>query len=465
MGETLTSPGRALDQTLADMGEPGALPGALATGSARYARGRELGRGGMGRVCEAVDQQFKRIVAIKEVSAREPSEAALRRFTTEAIVTGHLEHPGIPTVYERGADDTGRPFYAMRRVEGRTFAKLLVETAGLDDRLALLPVVLRVAQTIGFAHDRGVVHRDIKPENVIVGSHGETVVLDWGLARVRGVPTEVTAGSLPAEPGVTLYGSAVGTPAYMAPEQARGDLELVDERSDVFALGGLLYHLLAGHPPYTGGTAREILDAARDSRSDPLELAAPRAPAALVAICQRALGRDPATRYRDAHELAGALEGFQAEAVRGKPSRAIELGANVVGAAAVAVLLAAIVAVTRVVSSLHAQGLGGTAVVAFGAAGSLVLAVEWATRRRYRLSSLGLALAVSTFLGAVAGFASGASKTFGAVVQDDALIANARATREVVLSGLYESAGLVATGAILAAFQLVLWAVAQRRGQ
>ena len=290
----------------------------LPTGSARYAHGRELGRGGMGRVLEAVDLQFSRVVAIKEITGA-PSPSTRRRFATEAIVTGHLEHPGIPSVYERGVDDKGVPFYAMRRVQGRTLSARLAEADTREKRLALLPLVTRVAQTIGFAHDRGVVHRDIKPDNILVGDHGEVVVLDWGLARVRGVPVESSGRSdLPASQNHTLHGAVIGTPAYMAPEQATGDLDRIDERSDVFALGALLFHVLTGAAPYRGKTIDEILGAAREAKLPTIPAGIP---PDLVAICTRATARDPAERHKNAHELARELEAFEARAVLGRPSR------------------------------------------------------------------------------------------------------------------------------------------------
>ena len=187
-------------------------------------------------------------------------------------------------MYERGVDAQGAPFHAMRRVQGRTLAARLAEADTREKRLALLPLVTRVAQTIGFAHDQGVVHRDIKPDNILVGDHGEVVVLDWGLARVRGVPSEGAGSSdLPASASHTVHGAVIGTPAYMAPEQASGDLDRIDERSDVFALGALLFHVLAGSAPYRGKTIDAILDEARAAKLPALPADAP---PELAAICR-----------------------------------------------------------------------------------------------------------------------------------------------------------------------------------
>ena len=173
----------------------------MPVGIARYVRGRELGRGGMGRVLEALDQQFNRSVAIKQIIVNQPAPSVVRRFANEAIVTGHLEHPGNPAGLRarRRAGSAGR-IYAMRRVPGRSLSRLLAEATTREQRLAFLPIVVRVAQTVGFAHASGVIHRDLKPDNILVGDLGETYVLDWGLARVRGAPTE-EARALPSEGG------------------------------------------------------------------------------------------------------------------------------------------------------------------------------------------------------------------------------------------------------------------------
>jgi hypothetical protein len=449
--------GIALGQTLAS--EPGAAsdeaPRVLATGSARYVRGRELGRGGMGRVFEAIDQQFNRTVAVKEVSIDAPTPATMCRFTNEAIVTGHLEHPGVPSVYERGLGSDGRPFYAMRRVQGRTLARALADADTREKRLALLPVVTRVAQTVGFAHDRGVIHRDLKPENILVGDHGETFVLDWGLARLRGVPHDTQRDTATGGAG-TLYGTVMGTPAYMAPEQASGDLDRVDERSDVFALGALLYHVLTGAAPYRGGTADELIDAARAARLRPID--ARGLPRELVAICAKATARDPGERYRNAHELARALEGFEANAVLGRPSRTVNLTFDLIAIAAAVVMVFGTYLAASQVSPVSNHGPAQYVTYAVAVVGALASAVEWATRGRYRLSSLAFAFAFMTVLLAIAGFASGLSRTV-----DAAKVLDADKFRSVVSVGVYESIGGIVAGAMLAAVQLAMWAAARRR--
>jgi len=450
----------ALGETLVHAtAEPaaGQAPRPMPTGSTRYARGRELGRGGMGQVFEATDQQFNRVIALKQ--ATNDGAAIRRRFTTEAIVTGNLEHPGIPSVYERGVDGDGRPFYAMRRIQGRTLTALIAEADTRNKRLALLPIVTRVAQTIGFAHDRGVIHRDIKPDNVMVGDHGEVVVVDWGLARVRGLPTETDGGPLPASGHDTVYGAVVGTPAYMAPEQAAGEQDRIDERSDVFALGALLYHVLTGVTPYRGASVDELLDAARAGKVAPIASVASGIPRELVAICARATARTPGDRHQDAHELADALEAFTAQAVLGRPSRGMELAVNAITAVLVLFFFVGTYVVSGQVSSSSQQGWGSYAALVFGGLGCLASVVEWSTRGRYHLAPLSLALAGVTFLLAIGGVASGMGLVFGGAAELPA----GTDIREPVAHGLYEVFGGLAIGALLTAFQLVLWAVARRR--
>jgi hypothetical protein len=347
----------------------------------------------------------------------------------------------------------------MRRAQGRTLARLLADADSRDKRLALLPVVTRVAQTIGFAHDRGVVHRDIKPDNILVGDHGETFVLDWGLARVRGVPVDDSGGASSGGDG-TQYGSVVGTPAYMAPEQAAGDLDRIDERSDVFALGALLYHVITGAAPYRADSVDALIEKAKAARIAPIVEAG--LPRELVAICERATAREPGDRYRNAHELARALEELGAHALIGRPSRAINIAFDVVMLLIMLGMVLGIYELAKFTSSLREQGLAAPFVVAFSVIGAIASAIEWRTRGRYRLGAVAFALAFITFFGAVSGFVSGLSVSLSRSlpnVGDDALF------REGVARGLYESLGSVAVAAQLAAFQLALWAFARRRVQ
>jgi hypothetical protein len=450
----------ALGETLASQTGGGSLDmPAPATGAARYVRGRELGRGGMGRVYEAVDQQFSRTVAVKQVADDVPNEALRRRFATEALVTGNLEHPGIPAVYERGFDRDGRPFYAMRRVQGRTLAQRLADADTRDKRLALLAIVTRVAQTIGFAHDRGVIHRDLKPDNILVGDHGETFVLDWGLARVRGLPIDATGTAMQSD-GATIYGAVVGTPAYMAPEQAAGDLDRIDERTDVFALGGLLYHVLTGAAPYHASSVDALIEVARGGRLAPIS--EPGLPAELIAICHRATAREPADRYRNAHELARALEDFEAASVLGRPSRTVERVVDVVMGATLLAACYGVYKASQMASSLAEQGQAARASLIIGAIGCLLSLVEWRTRGRYRLGTAGFGFALATVFIALAGAANGIGQVFHHLAAPE-VVADAESYRQQLAIGIYELIGGLATGSAFAAGQLALWAVARRR--
>jgi len=214
----------------------------------RYQMLGEHGRGGLGRVFRARDKELGRDVAVKELLQR--GSGSELRFFREALITARLEHPGIVPVHEAGRWPDGTPFYAMKLVAGRPLKELIDAAATVEDRLALIPHVLAVADAIAYAHDRRIIHRDLKPSNVMVGDFGETVVIDWGLAKdlrdTVSEPADQGPYRSPAAIGLTAAGSVLGTPAYMAPEQLTGH---ADERSDIYALGGILYHVLTGASP------------------------------------------------------------------------------------------------------------------------------------------------------------------------------------------------------------------------
>ena len=271
---------------------------------------REIARGGMGRVIEARDLRLGRQIAIKELLPKNRDVA--RRFEREARITARLQHPSIIHVYEAGTWQGGEPFYAMPIVPGRSLDKLVAEKTTLAERLALLPRVIAVADALAYAHSKNVVHRDLKPGNVLVGEFGETVVIDWGLAKDLGAhtdPKESMQLSLRATGEETVSGSVVGTPAYMPPEQARG--EVVDQRADVYSLGALLYKLLAGHAPYQGVNANDVIAQVKAGPPQDLGDREPETPPDLLAIVRKAMARDPDDRYVTASELAKDLERFQ----------------------------------------------------------------------------------------------------------------------------------------------------------
>jgi PAS domain S-box-containing protein len=293
----------------------------------RYARLRLHATGGIGRVWLARDRDLGREVALKELRPERAEHAALAaRFLQEARITGQLEHPGIVPVYEvvRRPDD-GQPFYVMRFVKGRTLSeaarayhkKRQAGEAGTLDLPVLLNAFVTVCNTIAYAHARGVLHRDLKGQNVILGDFGEVVVLDWGLAKLVGRPDEVpeTPPVLPedagADSGYTVPGQALGTPAYMAPEQAAGRTDLLDRRTDVYGLGAILYEILSGTPPFAGPSTDEVLRKVREEEPAPPQQSWPEVPPALEALCLRALAKRPEDRPAAAADLAREVQGWQ----------------------------------------------------------------------------------------------------------------------------------------------------------
>jgi tetratricopeptide (TPR) repeat protein len=276
-----------------------------------YQLGREIGRGGMGVVVEAIDMEFGRPVAVKLMSpARAGQRDAIDRFLGEARVMGRLQHPGIPAVHRVGTISDGQPYLAMRLIRGQTLADLLKERAlPSDSRPRYLQIFEQMCQTMAYAHEQGVVHRDLKPSNVMVGAFGEVQVMDWGLAKVRGDhKNRPTAEPLPPPldgvANLTREGDVVGTPAYMPPEQARGEHDRVDARADVFALGAMLCEILTGQSPYSGSDL--MLEAARQASLEPTHqrLRDCGADAELIDLTIRCLGADPDQRPADAAQLA-----------------------------------------------------------------------------------------------------------------------------------------------------------------
>ncbi|HMG23955.1 MAG TPA: protein kinase, partial [Kofleriaceae bacterium] len=295
--------------TVAGPSLPANLPPAIPP--ARYQLGGEIARGGMGRVVDAMDTRLGRSVAFKEALTADSD--ALRRFEREIRITARLEHPSIVPVHDAGESRSGTPFYVMRKVSGRPLEKLVAAADTLGERLALIPHIVDSAQAIAHAHERGVVHRDIKPSNILVGELGETVVIDWGLAKVIGEPDDHDHAT--PRPLVDLddtlktrAGIVYGTPGFMAPEQLRG--APVDERCDVYALGATLYHLLARTPPHHAKTADEMMKAAVAAPPTPIRELVSGVPPDLSTIVDKALAHDPTTRYQDARALAADLQRF-----------------------------------------------------------------------------------------------------------------------------------------------------------
>jgi hypothetical protein len=276
----------------------------------RYELGEEIARGGMGRVVEATDTRLGRVVALKEALALDAE--SLKRFERETQITARLEHPAIVPVHDAGAMSDGAPFYVMRKIGGRPLERLVATAESLNDRLALIPHVVASAHAVAHAHERGIIHRDIKPSNILCGELGETIVIDWGLAKVKGEPDEEsgTANWVIEDDDQlkTRAGIVFGTPGFMAPEQLRGNA--VNERTDVYALGATLYHLLSRKPPHHAKTADEMMRAAVRARPVPLAELVQGVPPELTTIVDKALAPDPKQRYQDARALAEDLQRF-----------------------------------------------------------------------------------------------------------------------------------------------------------
>ncbi|MBT8494094.1 MAG: serine/threonine protein kinase, partial [Deltaproteobacteria bacterium] len=272
----------------------------------------EVARGGLGRIVAAYDTRLEREVALKELMVRHPVSEA--RFEREAKVTARLEHPSIVSVHDAGVWKDGQPFYAMKLVDGQSLAGAIAETDSFEERMALLAHVIDVAEAMAYAHSQRIIHHDLKPANILVGAFGETVVIDWGLAKNLGrgeIIDEMLAddGEGAAESAYhTSEGAVLGTPAYMPPEQASG--EAVDERADVYALGALLYQVLVGKRPFFDVPAKDLLEVARRERPVPIHELVPEAPVDLLAIVDKAMANDPEDRYSNAGELADELHRF-----------------------------------------------------------------------------------------------------------------------------------------------------------
>jgi WD40 repeat protein/serine/threonine protein kinase len=325
--------------------------------SARYVIGEEVGRGGMGAILDVYDNDLQRSLAMKVMHEDDTEESSagrtpsvslkLARFIEEAQVTGQLDHPGVVPVHEMGVDPDGRIYFTMRLVHGRELREVIPDVhdeKGGWTMARALGVLLKVCETMAYAHDKGVVHRDLKPANVMVGRYGEVYVMDWGLAFTESKgEVRIQEGSSPATLSIvktdrknargsshdlfTLEGSIVGTPNYMPPEQARGQLDKVDHRADIYAVGAMLYHLLCGDPPYQERDSRlaptTLLLKVLAGPPPPLTQLVPNVPPELDAIYEKAMQREPEQRYASMRELADDLQAY----LEGRVVRAHKTGA------------------------------------------------------------------------------------------------------------------------------------------
>ena len=289
---------------------------------------RPHARGGLGAVSVALDTELNRQVALKQIQDSHADHPESRsRFLLEAEITGGLEHPGIVPVYSLGHDPAGRPFYAMRFIKGDSLKQAIerFHSPGPErdpgrrtlELQKLLRRFLDVCEAVAYAHSRGVLHRDLKPGNIMVGQYGETLVVDWGLAKVIG--SAEASGEATLRPSSasgssdTLPGSTIGTPSYMSPEQASGDLDRLGPRSDVYSLGATLYALLTGKAPVEGPDTPTILDRVRRGDIPPPRQVNPEVPPALEAVCRKAMALRPEDRHADPIALAADLEAYLAD--------------------------------------------------------------------------------------------------------------------------------------------------------
>jgi eukaryotic-like serine/threonine-protein kinase len=306
-----------------------AVPALPASATVRYRVVRPLGKGGLGEVRVALDEQLNREVALKEIQAQHAYTCdSVARFLLEAEVTGRLEHPGVVPVYSLGRYADGRPYYAMRLIRGETFQEAIkrFHTADRPGRApgerslafrALLRRLIDTCNAVAYAHNKGVLHRDLKPNNVMLGAFGETLVIDWGLAKVQGKP-----GDDPADDVSLLQGTRsqplgqtgiAGTPAFMSPEQAEARLDELGPASDVYSLGAILYVLLTGRNAFSGSSSEQVLAQVRLGRFLPPCRVNAKAPRALEAVCLKAMALLPRERYAAAKELAADVEHWLAD--------------------------------------------------------------------------------------------------------------------------------------------------------
>ena len=314
--------------TLAEVANVESEVGDARIAQAKFTLLRKIGQGGLGSVWLARDEDLKRTVVIKEMlPGKAESQKHFQRFQREAAITGLLEHPSVVPLYMYGVNEqTGRPFYAMRFLGKQTLAEAIEEyhvrrLAGQAESIdvhRLLNVFLDVCQAIAYAHSRGVIHRDLKPENVALDNFGQVVVLDWGIAKVLSDGELAIQSPLNSDDEhrltETLAGEVVGTPIYMAPEQAVGDLDKVDERTDVYGLGAILYSILTGHAPHQThaesmeeGIQAALVTIAQSEPPSARDLN-PSVSRDLEAICRRALSKRRYARHTSAQELADDVE-------------------------------------------------------------------------------------------------------------------------------------------------------------
>ena len=357
-GATLTSIGTLAEErrsVVAMFENGGSAPAPAERDGTKYETIGKLGQGGVGEVLKVIDRDLKREVAMKRLlphSAQQ--EDALIRFIEEAQATGQLEHPNIVPVHDLGVDADGRLYFTLKYVQGQSLKQVLrgrKENSALEDGVTyrerfsavrMIEILIAMCQAMAYAHSKGVIHRDLKPDNVMLGKFGEVLVMDWGLAKAIGQirdkrehatdTVRVKTSRSEDDSSQTIEGSIAGTPAYMAPEQAAGKISELDQRTDVYALGAILYEMLSGEAPYRGGTPLELVKQVVASPPAPVKGTTPGftpMPRELKAICEKAMARRPEDRYRTASELRDDLQAYlENETVTAAPDTAVQRAAK-----------------------------------------------------------------------------------------------------------------------------------------
>ncbi len=304
----------------------------------------ELGKGGVGQVLKVLDRDLKREVAMKMLLPASPgaetnqTQDALLRFIEEAQATGQLEHPNIVPVHDLGVNSEGRIYFTLKYVEGHSLKKVIrgrIENSVSEDGLTrfrhdysplrMIQVLISVCQAVAYAHSKGIIHRDLKPDNIMLGKYGEVLVMDWGLAKVVGsdsvhrtasdATVQISTSRAEDLSQATMEGSIAGTPAYMSPEQAQGKISELDQRTDIYALGAILYEILSGEPPYRGANAFALVAQVAQGPPPPIRkqkgaFGFSSIPRELAAICERAMARNPRDRYQTTGALRDDLQAY-----------------------------------------------------------------------------------------------------------------------------------------------------------
>lgn len=320
-------------QAAAELDESEIVP-AVSEHEGRYETIREFAKGGMGQITLVHDTHLGRDIALKQLLQRNilpetrpgaPTTAILTipiiaRFLQEARITGQLEHPSIIPVYELGYRNDGSLYYTMKLIRGQSMHEFLKDCKDIRDRLKLLPHFLDLCHALSYAHSRGVIHRDLKPMNIMIGEFGETVLIDWGIAKVqgqediheRGLRETVQAMRVSSAEATakTMYGQTIGSPYFMPAEQAMGRTDLIDERSDIYSLGAVLYVILTGQMPYAGNNVREFMGKVGQVEPKPVRTVEPLAPAELAAVVKKCMALVPENRYQSARELTTEIEKY-----------------------------------------------------------------------------------------------------------------------------------------------------------